>query len=218
MPIITSTELQQLLELLRPISHNSTDDPRGQADAAIALLQAKLSGPEQKLEEEAARAIQQLETERGQALAASRWGTDVCGQALEDIKNVTAEHAALLADAKLVRKLLCAVYAKHPYMDDGEAQDSETQPFIDFIRDPASVIQVKMQERGLRKLAEASTLSDSEMLDWIECRAMNGNIEIARSIMKTGYEFGIHERPGNSVMVKIGTLRQALSSAIKEFK
>ena len=57
---------------------------------------------------------------------------------------------------------------------------------------------------------------DSERLDWIECRAMNGNIEIARSIMKTGYEFGIHAPEDTTVMVKNGTLRQAIDAAIGE--
>jgi len=34
----TADAVAQAIEALRPISHNSTDDPRGQADKAIALL------------------------------------------------------------------------------------------------------------------------------------------------------------------------------------
>jgi hypothetical protein len=35
--------LEQAVEELLPVSHNSTDDPRGQADKAIALLRAALA-------------------------------------------------------------------------------------------------------------------------------------------------------------------------------
>lgn len=40
--------LEQALDELLPISHNSTDDPRGQADKAIALIRAELAKPEQE--------------------------------------------------------------------------------------------------------------------------------------------------------------------------
>ena len=37
--------LEQALDELLPISHNSTDDPRGQADKAISLIRAELAKP-----------------------------------------------------------------------------------------------------------------------------------------------------------------------------
>ena len=55
--------------------------------------------------------------------------------------------------------------------------------------------------------------ADARLLDWIECRAMNGQIQIARSIMGTGYEIAVIERGGPMVVtVERGTLRQALTS------
>lgn len=40
--------LEQVLEELLPISHNSTDDPRGQADKAINAIRAELAKPTAK--------------------------------------------------------------------------------------------------------------------------------------------------------------------------
>ena len=40
--------LKLALEALYPISHNSTDDPRGQADKAIIAINNFLAQPEQK--------------------------------------------------------------------------------------------------------------------------------------------------------------------------
>ena len=52
-------------------------------------------------------------------------------------------------------------------------------------------------------------------LDWIECRAMNGQIQIARSIMGKGYEIATIERDGGPVNVRVylGTLRKCLAAA-----
>jgi hypothetical protein len=55
--------------------------------------------------------------------------------------------------------------------------------------------------------------ADAAALDWIECRAMNGRIQVARLIMGTGYEIAVIERGGPmTVTVELGTLRQALAS------
>jgi hypothetical protein len=40
-------DLQTVLDALLPISHNSTDDPRGQADKAISILKAELDKPDE---------------------------------------------------------------------------------------------------------------------------------------------------------------------------
>ena len=55
--------------------------------------------------------------------------------------------------------------------------------------------------------------ADARLLDWIECAAMNGQIQIALSILRTGYEIAVLEldKPMN-VTVERGTLRQALTS------
>ena len=47
MTIITIDKslLEQAVEELLPVSYNSTDDPRGQADKVIALLRAALAVP-----------------------------------------------------------------------------------------------------------------------------------------------------------------------------
>lgn len=56
----------------------------------------------------------------------------------------------------------------------------------------------------------------AKALDWIECRAMNGQIQIARSVLRTGYEIALVERAGVAVAVYNGTLREALDKAAKE--
>ena len=55
--------------------------------------------------------------------------------------------------------------------------------------------------------------ADARLLDWIECAAMNGQIQIALSILRTGYEIAVIEldKPMN-VTIERGTLRQALTS------
>ncbi len=76
---------------------------------------------------------------------------------------------------------------------------------------------LKINQRGYEMQIDALTAecdADARRLDWIECRAMNGKVEIARSIMKTGYEFGIHAGSGMSCYVKTGTLRETLDMVI----
>lgn len=59
------------------------------------------------------------------------------------------------ADERHLRRMLCAVCCGPlAYMDDGEASDASVLPVIDFMREPAIVIDSKLRERGLRKLAE----------------------------------------------------------------
>lgn len=62
----------------------------------------------------------------------------------------------MTAENQLLRYLL-AIRVAGPtlYTDDGELQDNSVQPFIDFKRDTAVVIQSKIRERGQRKM-EAS--------------------------------------------------------------
>ena len=40
----------------------------------------------------------------------------------------------------------------HLYCDDGELQDSQEHPFIDFKRDTIAELKDKMEQRGLNKL------------------------------------------------------------------
>ena len=55
--------------------------------------------------------------------------------------------------------------------------------------------------------------ADARLLDWIECCAMNGQIQIARSTLRTGYEIAVLDRVGPiSVTVEKGTLREALAA------
>jgi len=55
-----------------------------------------------------------------------------------------------------IRRLLCVAYAgAAAYMDDGEAQDNRTAPFIDFLRDSPAEIQRKMTERTRKAAVEA---------------------------------------------------------------
>lgn len=63
-------------------------------------------------------------------------------------------------------------------------------------------------------VAELEALrQDCKALDWIECRAMNGQVQIARSIMRTGYEIAVIEPGRMAVEVYAGTLREAIGKA-----
>lgn len=55
--------------------------------------------------------------------------------------------------------------------------------------------------------------ADSDRLDWVERRAMNGQIQIARSILRTGYEIAVLEPGKMDVNVYAGTLREAIDKA-----
>lgn len=58
---------------------------------------------------------------------------------------------------KELRRMLCICYAgPAAYMDDGEAQDARTHPFIDFMRDTPAEIQRKMFERGRATITAAA--------------------------------------------------------------
>ena len=46
---MTQEALKLALEALYPISHNTTDDPRGQADKAITAIKEALTQPEQEV-------------------------------------------------------------------------------------------------------------------------------------------------------------------------
>lgn len=75
----------------------------------------------------------------------------------------TALAAQPTDETKSLRRLLCITYAgARAYMDDGEAQDSSTYPFIDFMRDSVELIHQKMQRRSLEALAAqpAPTVKD----------------------------------------------------------
>lgn len=79
-------------------------------------------------------------------------------------------------------------------------------------------LRVKEQAAQIAALtAERDALkADAAALDWIEYRAMNGQIQIARSIMGTGYEVAVIERGApTTVKVYSGTLRKAIDAASK---
>ena len=164
--------MKELIERLREAGRPFTDDLYSEAAAALERLaaernelQAALDGAK-LFEQSHKHALTVIERANSQTEEFERKWYLVCderdalAQNAERVRvykqryfGAIAERDALRADAKWVRRILCALYSKHPYMDDGEAQDSEEHPFIDFLRDPASVLQVKMQERGLKKLA-----------------------------------------------------------------
>lgn len=68
-------------------------------------------------------------------------------------------------------------------------------------------------EKAIRELlAENDALkADTERLDWIERQAQAQKIEIARSILGRGYEFGLW--PECRAMVGTGSLREAIDAA-----
>lgn len=59
-------------------------------------------------------------------------------------------------DVALRRLLAIAYSGPNLYRDDGEFQDGSSVPVIDFLRDPVHIIENKMQERGLRAIAETA--------------------------------------------------------------
>ena len=76
--------------------------------------------------------------------------TDHPRKTLFDITGLHGDKNIYLVSASedlLLRTLLCLAYSKCPYTDDGELQDNETFPYIDFKRDPSDVIADKMRVR-----------------------------------------------------------------------
>lgn len=61
---------------------------------------------------------------------------------------------------------------------------------------------------------EVSVGDDARRLDWVESAASAGRLEIARSLLGSGFEFGFH--PSGACMVKSGTLREAIDGAMGE--
>ena len=85
---------------------------------------------------------------------------------------------------------------------------------LKFIFRGGSQYAIKLADAIDAMRAERNALkADARLLDWIECAAMNGQIQIALSILRTGYEIAVLEldKP-MSVTVERGTLRQALTS------
>ena len=66
---------------------------------------------------------------------------------------------------------------------------------------------------------EAMAAQDAERLDWIERNCQNGQVQIARSIMRTGYEVAVMRRKGRDTCgVRSGTLRQVIDSLMEPGK
>jgi hypothetical protein len=78
----------------------------------------------------------------------------------------------------------------------------------------ARAVEVAVREELEREVA--ALRKDAERLDWIECNVMNGKLEIAQSIYKTGYEFGFWQQGGPRAIVKSGTLRKAIDAAMEK--
>lgn len=66
---------------------------------------------------------------------------------------------------------------------------------------------VPLPDAKLREMEE-----DAARLDWLEALIAKGKVEIARSILGTGYEFGHWAKSGPFVTVKKGTLRAAIDA------
>lgn len=65
---------------------------------------------------------------------------------------------------------------------------------------------------GLADPAEPMLLpDDGALLDWLERTARGGRVELARSLLGTGYEIGIH--PRWRAHVTSGSLREAIRRA-----
>ncbi len=65
---------------------------------------------------------------------------------------------------------------------------------------------------------QAHDIGDTGRIDWIEAMAAGGRLEIARSILGAGFEFGFHaQRTPPRCTVKTGTLRAAIDSARLDF-
>jgi hypothetical protein len=79
-----------------------------------------------------------------------------------DCDELKAKLTALEKQDRHIRRLMCASLANRPYMDDGEASDSETTPFIDYLRDASEVIETKLRERNLKEVASAPSEREAD--------------------------------------------------------
>ncbi len=71
----------------------------------------------------------------------------------EAIKRLRTNEA-LEEEISILRRMLCLSYSEHPYTDDGELQDNNSIPCIDFKRDTIQEIERKMQARLTLKLLQ----------------------------------------------------------------
>ena len=86
------------------------------------------------------------------------------------------------------------------------------------IESPADMERAAAELRRLSAVeAERDALrADAERLDWIERAALARKVEIARSLLGTGFEIG--QWPSMRVTVTSGSLRAAIDAAMKGTK
>lgn len=72
-------------------------------------------------------------------------------------------------------------------------------------------------DREYIRMAEAHAM-DKHRLDWLEEKAAVGMVQIARSLVGTGFEVAIRRRAGQlSVDVYSGSLRDAIDGAMGDY-
>jgi len=81
-----------------------------------------------------------------------------------------AEEKMMRQEERQIRRMLCMAYAGPlAYMDDGEAQDTQREPGIDFLRMSPEVIQSRMQER-----ARNCPNTQAEIEEWHRRNSVDG--------------------------------------------
>jgi hypothetical protein len=142
------------------------------------------------------------------------------------VENTVPEDAITGPIENMDRATLLQLVAYYQAQDGllSQAQDQvvRLQAQIDEIERPLDAQMARLNSRVIDLTAQRDSLSmtlsrEVARLDWIERLANAGRLEIAPSLLRSGFEFGMHRKAGTTCTVKSGTLRSAIDAARVEF-
>ena len=127
-------------------------------------------------------------------------------------------------DRPALVQLITYYQAQDGLLDQAQEQIARLQSELAEIQRPLDAQMARLNERVIALTAQRDVLSlalgkEVGRLDWIERMAKAGRLEIAISLLGSGFEFGMHAaKKPTRCTVKAGTLRAAVDAAREEFQ
>jgi hypothetical protein len=121
-------------------------------------------------------------------------------------------------------QLVAYYQAQDGLLSQAQEKIARLQGEIAEIERPLDAQMARLNARVIALTAQRDVLSEAlgkevARLDWIERLAKAGRLEIAISILGSGFEFGMHAtKKPTRCTVKNGTLRTAVDAAREEFQ
>lgn len=121
-------------------------------------------------------------------------------------------------------QLVAYYQAQDGLLSQAREQVARLQAEIEEIERPLDAQMARLNARVIDLTAQRDALSlalgrEVIRLDWIERLARAGRLEIAASLLGSGFEFGMHAaKKPTRCAVKAGTLRAAVDAAREEFQ